>query len=69
LLVQYQNQEGTLILTAEMQGRLVEEAGFIDIQVIENCIGIGTWNEGLIHLFRPRGFEIQGAVPWSDRHT
>jgi len=52
-----------------MQGRLVEEAGFIDIQGIENCIDIGTWNEGLIHLFRPRGFEIQGAVPWSDRHT
>jgi len=49
---QYQKKKGTPLLTAEMQRRLVEEAGFVDIQVIEKCIDFGSWSEGLIPLHR-----------------
>jgi len=47
-LAQLQKQKGTPILTGEQQKRLVEEAGFIDIEVIEKRIDFGSWSEGLI---------------------
>jgi len=49
-LNQYQQSKGNPIQTAEMQRRFIEDAGFVDIQLIEKRTDFGSWSEGLIYL-------------------
>jgi len=48
LFAEIQAKKRTPILTAERQRGLVEDAGFVDIKVIEKRIDFGSWGEGLI---------------------
>ena len=41
---------GTVAPSAEDQRRLLEETGFVDIQVIEKCIDLGCYSQGPINL-------------------
>ena len=42
----YHEERGTALQTVERQRQLLEEAGFIDIQVVEKCIDCGCYTEG-----------------------
>ena len=58
---------GTPILTAERQLRLVEEAGFTDIEVNEKRIDFGSWSEGLIPFPLTSSIETYRKIPTQPR--
>jgi hypothetical protein len=47
---EFHDKRGTRMLTAEDQRQWLEDAGFVDIQVIEKCTDCGTYTRGMAAL-------------------
>jgi len=43
----YHEERGTSLQSIQRQVQLLEDAGFIEIQVFEKCIDCGCYTEGL----------------------